>query len=264
MPHCANESCEKQGLAYAFSRHHSGVQIAGEWFCGPDCFELAAQKRIVDLLSFARKPERHRPLRMPMGLLLLSREVLSERQLKTALERQRTSEANIGDILQELGFATAEQVTAAVAAQWSCPVFSLRDRLLPWQIHIPYRLLELYEILPVHFSETGRRLLVGFVSRVQHHILNTIGQMTSCVATPCFITASEYRQRLQPPLNAAPENEIVFDHSSSAAEAARLTRNYVKQIAAEEVRFGMVCDYLWTRIRGRQQEMDLLFRLQAD
>jgi hypothetical protein len=264
VPQCANPSCHKQRLTHAITRRYSGVSISDEWFCGPDCFEEAARRKLVELVSFGRKPEKARALRMPLGLLLVSREVLSVEQLKVALDRQRETGANIGDVVQELGFATPEQVTAAVAAQWSCPVFSLRGRPLPFQVHIPHRLLELYEMLPVHFSETGRRLLIGFVSRVQHHILNTIEQMTSCVATPCFISAREYRQHLQSSLMTPAENEIVFDRISNAGEVARLARNYVKQLGAEEVRFGMACDYLWSRLRRGRQEMDLLFRWQFD
>jgi len=264
VPRCDNETCRKPRFANAITRRYAGVSISDEWFCSSDCFEEAARRKIVEILSSGRKPEKPRALRMPLGLLLLSREVLSVEQLKISLDRQRVTGANLGDVVQELGFATGEQVTAAVAAQWACPVFSMRGRPLPLQIHIPHRLLELYEMLPVHFAETGGRLLVGFVSRVQHHILNTIEQMTSCVATPCFITAREYRYHLQSALVTANDNEIVFDRVSNAAEVARLARNYVKQLGAEEARFGMCCDYLWTRIRGRRQEMDLLFRLQPD
>ena len=103
--------------------------------------------------------------------------------------------------------------------------------------------------------------MVGFVSRVQHHILYTIEHITSCSASPCFITASEYHGGMQLCNLEATENEIVFDRPSDTREIAGLVRNYVNQIGAERVRFGMCRDYLWARVVGRQ-EIDLLFRLQ--
>lgn len=217
--------------------------------------------RVRDLLASRRKADQAPSLRMPLGLLLLSREVLSPDQLKLALDRQRTTGSNFGDVVQELGFATLEQVTAAVAAQWACPVFSLEGRALPTQIHIPRRLLEIHEMLPVHFVETGRKLLVGFVSRVQHHMLRTVEEMTSCVTTPSFITARQYHQYLNAATLKTRNDEIVFDRVNAMAEIARVLRNYVDQSAAEEVRFGMCREYLWSRIRGRQMELDLLFRV---
>ncbi|MGB7584673.1 MAG: hypothetical protein WBM11_07495 [Terriglobales bacterium] len=260
-PGCANAACEGSPLKHAVSKRHFGVWLAEEWFCSPECFEKGARKKIVELLSSRHRQEKPPALRMPLGLLLVSREILTHEQLKVALEQQRAKGINLGETVQELGFATEQQVTSAVAAQWACPVFTFGDRPLPAEVRVPRRVLEQYGMLPVHYSAIGKRLMVGFVSRVQHHILYTIEHITSCSASPCFITASEYRRGMQLCNLTATENEIVFDRASSTAEIAGLARNYVNQIGAERTRFGMCRDYLWVRVTGRQ-EIDLLFRLQ--
>jgi hypothetical protein len=260
-PGCANAACEGNPLKHAVSKRHFGVWLAEEWFCRPECFESGARKKIVQLLSARQSQEKAPALRMPLGLLLLSREILTHEQLKVALEQQRANGTNLGETVQELGFATEQQVTSAVAAQWASPVFTLGDRPLPVEVRIPRRLLEQYGMLPVHYSPIGKKLMVGFVSRVQHHILYTIEHITACSASPCFITASEYRRGIQWCNLTATENEIVFDRPSGTVEIAGLVRNYVNQIGAERARFGMCRDYLWVRVVGRQ-EIDLLFRLQ--
>jgi len=262
-PQCANSACTAKSLMHAVSKRNAGMRLFEQWFCGPDCFEAGARQRIVELLSLRSTQEKPPAMRMPLGLLLLSRGVLTQEQIKVALDQQRQTGANFGEVVQELGFATQQHVTAAVAAQWACPVFSPGDRPLPQEVHIPGCLLQMYGMLPVHFSEIGRRLMVGFVSRVQHHILYTIEQITSCTATPCFISASEYRKHMQSLAAAEVENELVFDRNNSTAEIAKLVRNYVNQTGAAEARFGMCRDHLWVRILGRQ-EMDLLFRMQND
>ena len=259
-PGCANAACRGNALKHAVSKKHFGVWLAEEWFCGPDCFQNGAYKKISELLSSRNRQENVPGLRMPLGLVLVSREILTHEQLKVALEKQRRDGVNLGNAIQELGFASEQQVTAAVAAQWASPVFTLGDRPVPEEVRIPRRLLELYEMLPVHYSPIGKKLMVGFVSRVQHHILYTIEHITSCNASACFITGSEYRRGIQLCNLTATENEIVFDRPSMALEIAGLVRNYVSQIGAERARFGMCRDYLWVRVVGRQ-EIDLLFRL---
>jgi len=259
-PGCANPECKGNALKHAVSKRHFGLSLFEEWFCGPDCFERGARRNILDLLSNRQKQEKAPNLRMPLGLLLVSRGILTHEQLKTALEQQRATGNNFGDVVQELGFATQQQVTAGVAAQWGCPVFSLGDRPPAVEVRIPRRLLELYNMLPVHYTEIGRRLMIGFVSRVPHHLLYTIEQMTSCSATPCFITANEYRRCLHTFDLTATENELVFERDNTPAEIARMVRNYAMQSGAAQARVGMCKDYLWARVLGRQ-EIDLLFHL---
>ncbi|MGA9527451.1 MAG: hypothetical protein WBS24_04995 [Terriglobales bacterium] len=189
---------------------------------------------------------------------------MTSEQLALALSTQKTDDLNLGEAVQLLGFATAEQVTAAVAAQWSCPVFALGGRSLLLPIRVPRRLLEQYELLPVHYAKGDRRLTVGFVSRVEYQILSTIETITGCDAAPCFITSQDYRRQLEATACVTSENEIIFDRPMPGVEIARLGRNYVSQLGATDTRFGMCREYLWIRIWGRQQETDLLFRIQQD
>lgn len=264
LPQCNNPECTTRNLKLALSRRHSGVFLADEPYCTPECFEEAARKKMESLMVSRHNQEPAPRLRMPLGLALVSRGILTAEQLKFALEEQSRNGQSIGDIVQNLGFATPEQVTAAVAAQWSCPVFPLGDRTIFPQIAVPRRLLEAYGMLPVHFAENSRRLIVGFVSRVQYHILHTIENIADCVVTPCFITARDYQVYLQLPVFSERENEIVFDRVSGPAEMARLACNYVKQIKATRTRFGVCRDYLWMRMWGARHQMDLLFRLQQE
>jgi hypothetical protein len=197
--------------------------------------------------------------------MLHDRGVLTKEQLEHALDSHRASGTNFGEAVQQLGFATAEQVTAAVAAQWACPVFPLGDQPLAIPVRIPRRLLELYRMLPVHFAEKGRKLLIGFVSSVHYQILYTIEHMTECDVQPCFITTRDYEHNLHPgPASAEREDELLFEQVMSTAEMAAIATNYVVQVGAARARIGRCRNYLWTRTWGRKGEIDLLFRVQAD
>jgi len=130
-------------------------------------------------------------------------------------------------------------------------------------VRVPRRLLEQYEMLPIHFVEVDKRLTVGFVRRVQYQILSTIENITGCDALPCFITHRDFERCLQTTLPAA-DNEIILDRPMDAAEIAQLGRNFASQLGAKAIRLGMCRDYLWIRIWSSQDPTDLLFRVRAE
>ena len=264
MPRCANPTCARTSLFETFAHRKHRLSLEGQWYCGQNCFEQAVKAKMEELMTSQGKPAKARSSRIPLGLLLLQRGILTAEQLKVALEQHRLTGVNFGDVVQQLAFATQEQVTAAVAAQWACPVYSLGDRRLEVQVRVPRQFLELYGMLPVHFSESESKLLIGFVRGVQHQVLYTIRHMTSCTVAPCFITAREYDLHLHSPLTTfLGDDELVFDQIVETAEMARIATNYVMQLSAERVRLEKCRDYLWVRIWGCKREMDLLFRVQS-
>jgi hypothetical protein len=249
-----------------FNRRNAGMIVDGRRYCSVDCFEQSVKRMIADVLSSQGKSAKARGSRVPLGLLLLQRGILTADQLKIALAQHKAStELNFGDVVQQLGFATEEQVTAAVAAQWGCPVFSLGDRRLEIRLRIPRQFLELYAMLPVHYSETDRRLLIGFVSSVQHQLLYTIGHITSCTVAPCFITAREYELHLNSPSTSfVRDHEHVVEQIVSPSDMARMISDHVVEAGADRLRLGQCRDYLWVRAWGSRGETDLLFRVQQD
>lgn len=259
---CANGDCNHRKHAPTFFRRYIGIGMGKTWFCGPDCFEQSLRSSLASALSAESKTETRQARRMPLGLELVSRGIISSEQLALALRKQAAEQINLGEAAQQLGFVTPEQVTAAVAAQWSCPVFSLAGRRLSMTIQIPQPLLQAFEMLPVHFVEADKRLMIGFVSRVEYQVLSTVERITGCDAVPCFITAPEYRAAMQQLSRTKCENEVIFDRSMDSGEIARMSRNYAVQLAAREVRFGLCHSYFWLRIFNSRQETDLIFRTQ--
>lgn len=261
---CRSVDCSSQTWLRALARRGDGIRIADKWYCSPDCFELATKHRIVELCKTPGRPAPGQKSRIPLGLLLHSRGVLTKDQLERALDWHRESGVSFGDAAQQLGFATPEQVTAAVASQWSCPVFPLGEQTLAVDVRIPRLLLELYRMLPVHLAEKGRKLLVGFVSSVQYQILYTIEHMTGYAAQPCFITAHEYEHRMRSSSSSLRDDDLLFEHIMDAAEIGRIVRNYAVQLGAAQARIGKCRNYVWTRIWGSKRETDLLFRVGND
>ncbi len=265
-PKCANANCLTTSLLQTINRRNDGVTVEGRRYCGADCLERALAKSVREVMNSEGKPAKARSSRLPLGLLLLQRGILTAEQLKLALaEHKRSPQLNFGDVVQRLHFASEEQVTAAVAAQWACPVFSLGDRAVENPLRIPRQFLELYGMMPVHYSEGDRRLMIGFVSSVQHQVLYTIGQITSCTVVPCFITTREYDLHLNSPSTSfLRDHELICEQILAPDSMAKIIREHVVSLGAERLRLGLCRDYFWTRIWGNKGDIDLLFRIRHD
>jgi hypothetical protein len=260
VPSCSNAGCTKSKLQLAASQQR-GLHVADRWFCGSDCFESGAKEQITELLASKGKNSTLRSPRMPLGLLLFSREILTSAQLKQVLDVQRETGESVAAIVQQLGFATEDQVTAGIAAQWGCPTFNLETQTSPANIQLPRRLTESYRALPLHFVERERKLLVGFVDAIHHQLLYTIENVTSFTVNACIIKASAFHNALHSTTRTFRQNEVLFERKNSIAEMAHISRNYVLQSGADRARFGLCQDYLWTRIIAPKQNVDILFRL---
>ena len=90
-----------------------------------------------------------------------------------ALEAQSAEgRGRIGGWLETMGFATEEQVTAALGTQWGCPVLPFyADGDPHCREMLPFRLMEKFRMLPVQYVTSTRRLYVAFSEGVDYSAL---------------------------------------------------------------------------------------------
>lgn len=262
-PACSNSQCPRRSLRHSFARRLDGVQIAGQWYCGPACCEAGLEHHISSLIMESRRLKASRKARVPLGLMLLSRGKVTQDQLSFALTEHRFTGVRLGDILLQHNFVGEDDVCAALGAQWGYPVFPSNAAVELLPVRIPRRLMELHRMMPLHFTQTTRRLLLAFADGIDHRIVATTQQTLDCLVDPCLITMSEFRRRLS---FFGPENrfrEAVFDRLCDSAEMARVSRSYIGQIGAARANFAICGNNLWARVFGSKHEMDLIFRFQA-
>src|SRR5689334_19346019 len=89
---CENPDCRFRHSLRRFLRRSGsdGVVLQGRWYCSLDCFERAVTDQFSALLKLRDEPLA-RGHRVPIGLLLLGRGVITGDQLKSALAIQRDS-----------------------------------------------------------------------------------------------------------------------------------------------------------------------------
>jgi hypothetical protein len=229
-----------------------GVRLRGLWYCKPECLQGALAEVLGREQAGVRR-ETTVSHRVPLGLLLLSRQQLTAEQLRSALERQHAAgEGRIGDWLLHLGFVSEAQITAAAARQWACPVLRHETaslgagRFLP----IPWSLLECFQMIPVEFAESTRTLLMAFSEGVDHTVLYALEQMLGYRTQACFVCPSILQKGLQGLAGRDGTKDVVFDRLEDAGECARVIASYAAKTGAEEVRLAQLGNQIWIRLEG--------------
>jgi hypothetical protein len=248
-------------------RRPPGVRLQGGWYCRTECLE----RILAELFGRGRAASRNQAAathRVPLGLLLLSRQQVTAEQLRAALEAQRTAGwGKIGGWLQELGFVSEPQVTAALARQWSCPVLRAgpgelgAGRVPP----IPALLLESFQMIPVELVEATGTLLVAFSEGIDYTMLYAVEQMLGYRTQVCLVCPSALQQGLQALAQRRQAGDIIFDRMGDTGECARIIGNYAAKMGSEEIRMARCGEHIWVRLEGRRREgVNLVVRAPAD
>ena len=266
-PPCGHSDClHTQSIWGRLRGKPSGVVIHGVRYCRDECLERALNHAVRRLRQVS--PRASAPHRVPLGLLLLSRQQLTVEQLRSALAAQRAAgRGRIGEWLVNLGFASEQQVTAALARQWSCPVLRSHSwnpdtRRVP---QIPVSLLESYVMIPVDYVETTATLHIAFGEGIDYSVLYAIEQMVGCHTESCLAVPSFVRKNLRELSGHRGESEVVFDRVADAAELSRIISSYCIRLAASEIRLAACGPFLWVRLlRPSRHPLDLLLRSSLD
>lgn len=257
--------CHRSLTLGHLSAQKAGIKMSGCWYCSSSCFTSAAELRLSELMVLEPAQANH-VSRMPLGLIFVSRGLLTSAQLKEAVDEQKDAGGEIGEILVRRGLLTEMQVTAARAGQWGCPVFAVPQRVMQTDIQIPEALIHFHSAIPLHYVAATKRLLVGFVEGVEYGLLYAIEQMTECKTQPCFVTPSDFQTQIQlrqlatERFGDANPGEITFASVLTPAEMARILCSYVVDFEADEAIICRYREHLWIRLKCGPMEVDLLFK----
>jgi len=259
-PLCDGENCPgNRARWHGLLRRSDGLRFEGRWYCGANCFRDAFEYRIRRLSAEHLGPQQKARHRMPIGLILLSRGIVRHDQLLTAMQQQRATGELFGRVLLRLGFASEDQIVAAIASQWGSPVYPV-ERSSECHHMIPQLLQEQHLMTPIHWVSAARDLYVAFTRAVNHSLLYSIESMLECHTIPCFIKDSSLTERLRNAASTTPESEISIETRATTQEMCGSVVSYAQQVGAEEIRL-LACDtHFWIRIQTDHRHFDLLFR----
>lgn len=264
---CAGPDCPKLGKLWPSSFYASdGVDFDGRWYCSRGCLEAVLAGRVQTLLSSFHL-ERPRVHRFPIGLLLVSRGVISPAQLREAIRLQREAgHGRLGGWLRQTADLSIHQLTAALGQQWGCPVFPLEHQSVPvsWSDLIPLALLESAAAVPAYASADGRTLHIAFGERIDHTLLYAVEQMLLCRTFPCVAPGDAVQTQLEQFRRLTSGNNTSFDTVRESAEMTWTICNYATELQAKRLILARAGAYIWVRFFPAKATRDLLFRILPD
>jgi hypothetical protein len=257
---CALPECNNKLLIKYVPGSRTGIFVGEKWFCSPDCFATGSGN-ILASFSNGHVLEMPRNPRLSIGLALLSKGYLTEDQYRTALTLNKPRGEALETTLLQCGYASEKQLAAGRAAQWGYP--ALAQELSGQMIEgdIPSSLLRAHRAAPIHYAPKSKRLVLGFVDRVEHGLLQSIEQITGCRAEPCFITKAEFEEQIER-LTAMPGyEEVMIDEPGTANLMGRTLGGWAVEMGAKEANFTRCNSLAWVRITGKRGIVDLVFAL---
>lgn len=261
---CASQDCGQRARLWpSFLGKTRGVTFDGRWYCTGECLlgPLITQTRGLLAGSGRERSRRHR---VPLGLLLVHRGSISPRQLREALRAQSDSSGQkLGCLLRRMGVVAAEELTAALAHQWGCPVFPLDPQtpILGCQDLLPLDLLESVRAVPVYVSPGGRSLHLAFGERLDHTTLYAIERMLHCRAIACVADESAVASLLEQLHRGPSESVSSFDTMREPREIAWTIRSFAGEYQASQITLARASAYIWVRFASAHLTRDLLFRI---
>jgi hypothetical protein len=243
-----NACVHKQNVFNGLRKRRPSVLLDGSRWCLDHCLEPA----LVAALGRAGSGfERTLSHRVPLGLLLVSRRELTPEQLRLGLDEQRRRGfGKLGECLEALGFVGEQQITAALARQWSCPVSKINS-VLPRSAaapQVPLALLERFSMIPLDYVASSHTLFLAFAEAIDYSVLYAIEQMMGCRTEGCMALPSFVRTSLQVLAAQQQRLELVFENLRDTSELCRIVRSYCVRLSASEIRLAACGPYRWIRM----------------
>lgn len=264
LPLCAGTDCPRRGKLWPLRLgKNSGLIFESRWYCSVACLQGLLTFRLHHLLS-GFTLERSRTYRVPIGLLLVNRGIISYDQLREALRRQRAAgHGRLGEWLRQMNVIVDQQLTGALGQQWGCPVFPLERQ--PFHFAngnlVPLALFESACAVPAHISQDGRTVHLAFGDRLDFTTLYAVERMLHCRTIACVATESSVRQLLCDLRRTDPALDPTFDTVHDPAEMARIVCSYSVELRATAVNAVRAADFIWVRFHRKDSVRDLLFRI---
>ena len=261
---CQNPLCSNAKRSWLWRlQRPRGIWLNTAWYCSAECFEQGA----IEVFSrFNLRMERARSARyrLPLGLLLLSKGLITGQHLQEALKAQRESQTGrLGQWLRQQGIVSEEQVTAALGVQWGIPVFHLAQSsgFAECARMTPLPIMESSRMALIHYLPTSRSLYVAFSDGIDFAALRALEQMLDCNTQPCVIGESEMAEAMEAIRQLPRPSETMLDCPRDSTKLAATTREWAESNDADKVRAVLAPEYIWARLENSSVLGHLLFRL---
>jgi hypothetical protein len=257
---CDLRSCHNTQLMRVIPGGRPGIAVGQHWYCSVDCFVQAAQVSLAEL-SDRSAVEVPRNPRLSLGLVLLSRGYLTAAQLRHAALQSHLDGKPLESALLRLQLATDRQLAAARSIQWGLPMLSSESTGRMVEADLSCSILNSCGAVPVHYSPTAKRVILGFIDRIDYSLLRSIEQLAGLRADACFMTPSEFTDQLERFTRPADYEEIVVTEPGPFDKMARTIGRAAVDLGAREGSFAQCRGHIWVRLTGKRGRVDVVFQM---
>jgi hypothetical protein len=215
---CANPECSGRWKMPWKNRRRPIFE--GGWGCTTRCLEALVNKAMRRERGDHRAADQDVPHkhRVPLGLIMLSQGLITQAQLRQALDAQRAAgQGRIGDwLITECGLHPGH-VTRGLATQWSCPVLPPDGFVASsMALTVPRLLLEERRMLPLRVA-ASRILYLGFSDRLDAAAALALEQMTGLRVESGLINDAHFERAHRSILGStfAPASQEFFSDTDS-------------------------------------------------
>lgn len=136
-------------------------------------------------------------MKVRMGELLVKAGVITDDQLRRALQEQRQWGGKIGDILVRMDFLTEEVLVRALSKQLSIPRVDIPQRIPPAVLaRVPAELAEEWEVVPIELQDDARTLVIATADPLNISALDQLRATTGLRVLPNVAGPSAIRQAI--------------------------------------------------------------------
>jgi hypothetical protein len=245
MPCCGNSKCKSSWLRIWRSRRSPVLE--GKWACSQECMLQIVQAAILRESEGNAQRGMHQH-RVPLGLILLSRGVITREQLKKALEVQRKAGAGrLGEWLIKHKAVDESHIARALSTQWNCPALaSIPHDPVAMAPALPRLLIDSFGVVPLRLA--GHKLLyVAFEDRIDRCLILAIERMLGLKVEAGILRESEFRQVRAEALRAPFPSTRLLEAANARGLAYAFTGMIEerKPLRSQIVR---IHDYFWLRL----------------
>lgn len=259
---CSNRACKSDW--YPFLRGRAFSRFEGKRVCSSGCMERIIADTVRSQIESWELVGGERALRMPLGLILLSRGWICHRELQEALTAQRVAgTGRIGEWLCRLQGISEETIAKALGIQWNCAVLPRGiPNLEKVTSLIPAFLSKHYDLTLLRQGPDATLYLAGRY-RAEHAAACAIEHMLREPVHVAFLEDSAWNSG-----DAGAHDASELCHPGSDGVVARI-HECIERVRPCDVRLARVHDHLWLRMwqgmRGgkAEQARDLVFPLRA-
>jgi type II secretory ATPase GspE/PulE/Tfp pilus assembly ATPase PilB-like protein len=129
-----------------------------------------------------------------LGSILLRSQIITEQELQSALEEQKTSGVRIGEALIKLGVVTQEDIDWALSNQLNIPYVRLKKENIGREAVtcVPAELARRYNLMPLFLS--GEELSIAIADPLNKDAIRAVESATGCSVTVSVGLIREIRE----------------------------------------------------------------------